>query len=461
MNEMILGASEFVVRSQRVLLHPQSSPQFASIHIRHEKIEGVYSERELPSALHALPVFDFKEKVISPGIVDTHAHINEPGRTDWEGFQTATRAAAAGGITTVVDMPLNSIPPTTTTMNLSEKLGAATGRCSIDFGLWGGVVPDNLADLRGLAEGGVRGCKAFLVESGVEEFPQVNEEQLRAAMIELKLLGLPLLAHAELDQGPAQEISQTEPHEYQSYLNSRPPSWECSAIQLLIRLCRETQCAVHIVHLSTAEALDDIRAAKKEGLPFTVETCPHYLAFCAEEIPEGATEYKCAPPIREKSNQDRLWKALIDGTIDLIVSDHSPCTPHLKLMDVGHFEKAWGGIAGLQFSFSVIWTEMKKRNIPLERILEWMCEGPARLAGLDSQKGKLEKGADADLMVWDPDQSFEVREEEILHRHAVTPYRGRVLFGKVEHTLLRGQWIYRDGEFLSSRPFGKYLVGES
>ncbi len=341
-------------------------------------------------------------------------HVNEPGRTEWEGFTTATRAAAAGGVTTLVDMPLNCIPVTTTGAALETKRAACANQLAVDVGFWGGVIPGNAGDLPGLARAGVLGCKAFLIHSGIDEFPNASEGDLRRAMPVLRGLGLPLLAHAELDvgaaapDGHAHADAHGDPRSYDAYLASRPRAWEDAAIRLLIALCRETGCAVHIVHLSSASSLPALRAAKDEGLPITVETCPHYLCFEAEAIPDGATHFKCAPPIREHENREALWRALGDGTIDLVISDHSPCTPALKVPERGDFQQAWGGIASLQLGLAAVWTEARRRGHGLADIAAWMSERPARLAGLAARKGRIAPGLDADLVVWDPDEEHVV-----------------------------------------------------
>ncbi len=439
---------EFSIQSRQVLLESRTPPRPALIRVKEGKIEGVLEK------LVNDPTFDLGDNLLMPGIVETHAHINEPGRTEWEGFETATKAAAAGGITTIVDMPLNSIPPTTSIDSLRKKNQAASGKCFIDYGFWGGLVRDNLKELDPMVDAGVCGFKAFLIDSGVPEFAWVREAELRAGMEKLARLRVPLLAHAEVDLGP--EDGPQDPRAYGHYLATRPPKWEVEAIRLLVRLCRETGCAVHIVHLSASDALCDIAAAKKEGLPVTVETCPHYLTFSAENIPEGATSFKCAPPIRGEKNREALWKGLEQGVIDLVVSDHSPCTPSLKRLDSGNFDQAWGGIAGLQFSLSVTWSEMNRRGIPLERIAAWMMERPAKLAGLENRKGKIAVGLDADLVEFDSRTEFQVAEGEVLHRHRLTPYLNRHLKGRVTRTWLRGELVFDRGNFPSA-PLGKEI----
>jgi allantoinase len=392
--------------------------------------------------------------------VDAHVHVNEPGRTEWEGYETATRAAAAGGVTTIVDMPLNSIPPTTTLAGFEEKLEAAKGKCTVDVAFWGGVVPGNTAELAPLIDRGVRGFKCFLIHSGVDEFPHVTESDLRIAMPEIARLDSVLLVHAEVE-GPidavAAEVAGMDHSAYHTFLLSRPAAAEVEAIQTMVRLCRETGCRVHIVHLSAAEALPVLRAAKAEGLPMTAETCPHYLTFAAEEIPDGATQFKCCPPVRPRENREKLWEAIADGTIDMIVSDHSPCTPHLKLIEQGDFLDAWGGIAALQFGLAVMWTNFKKRGFGLGDLTRLMSEGPATLAGLDDHKGKLMNGYDADIVVCDPDADFTISSEIILHRHKLTPYDGMKLLGVVKKTYVRGTEVHASSE-LDEAPSGK-LIG--
>lgn len=442
-----MSIPELIIRSQRVVTPDAVSP--ATVYLRAGVITKLSGWADVPPELGAA-LMDVGDAVVMPGLVDSHVHVNEPGRTAWEGFATATRAAAAGGVTTLVDMPLNSIPPTTSRAGFAAKLAAAEGQCWIDVAFWGGVVPGNTPELRPLIESGVRGCKCFLVPSGVDEFPHVCAEDLRAALPELAALGSVLLVHAEMP-GPIEraerDLADCDPQGYQTFLRSRPPASENEAVALMIELCRETGARVHIVHHSSAEALPLLRAARAEGLPLTVETCPHYLTFAAEDIPDSATHFKCCPPVRERANREQLWAALAEGVIDMVVSDHSPCTPALKLMDEGDFLAAWGGIASLQFGLPVMWTQARARGFGLRDLTRWMSEAPARLAGLDHRKGRLAAGYDADLVIWQPEAEFQVVPDGIHHRHKITPYSGLNLRGVVATTLVRGVKVYERGQF--------------
>jgi len=413
---------------------------------------------------HSLPssfagtIDDFDHLAILPGIVDTHVHVNEPGRTEWEGYETATHAAAAGGITTLVDMPLNCSPVTTTAQNLQEKLRALNGKLSVDCGFWGGVVPQSLNDLEELCRAGVLGVKSFLIDSGIDEFPEMGLGDLQMAMAILKDFEVPYLLHAELDSGEASEVEITP--EYQSFLASRPRSFENNAIEKILDLTEMTSCRTHIVHLSSSDALPMIQEARKRQVPISVETCPHYLVLSAEEIESGKTLYKCCPPIREAQNRELLWSGVQNGSIDFVVSDHSPCTPNLKLMESGDLDKAWGGISSLQFSFSLIWTEARERGLSLDSISKLMSLKTAWFCGLGDQKGSIAPGKQADLFVFDPDASFELQREGIFHRHPETPYLGRTLWGKVLRTYLRGEVVFDEGDFpRSSR--GRAILKES
>ncbi len=442
---------DLIIKSRRVLTPQGLRP--AAVLIKGERIQSV---QPYESFRAAGPVIDAGELAVMPGLVDTHVHLNDPGRAEWEGFATGTRAAAAGGITSLLDMPLNSKPVTTTAAALKLKMDATAGRLSVDCGFWGGVVPGNEEQLAPMVESGVFGFKCFLVPSGIDEFPNVAEADLRRAMPILARLGVPLLVHAELACTQPVLNEKGDPKCYSRYLDSRPKIWENRAIELMAGLSRETGCRVHVVHLSSAEALPIIAEARGRGAPLTVETCPHYLTFAAEEIPDGRTEFKCAPPIRETANRERLWKAFDEGLIDFVVSDHSPCTPELKELEKGDFSAAWGGIASLQLTLPALWTQAKQRDFGLEDIALWMSGNTSRFSGLGGRKGRLAAGFDADIVVWDPEASFTVEPSGILHRHKVTPYAGLSLQGKVSMTFLRGAQIYHDGSFPSG-PRGQIL----
>ena len=389
---------------------------------------------------------DIGESVLMPGIIDPHVHINEPGRTDWEGFNTATRSAAAGGITTLVDMPLNSSPVTTTADAFDKKLAATEGQLHVNGGFWGGIVPGNGPEIEKLIDKGVLGFKAFLTHSGIDEFPNVNESDLHLAMPIIARHQLPLLVHCELTSN-IQPTPAGNEQSYKNYLSSRPRQWEDDAIALMIRLCEQYQCRVHIVHLSSAGSIEQIRQARQKGLPITVETAQHYLYFNAEEIPDAQTAYKCAPPIREKENNEQLWQALQKGIIDFVATDHSPAPPAMKEINSGNLMKAWGGIASLQLALPVLWTAARKRNIPVANMASWLCEKPAILPGLQKSKGRIAKGFDADFVVWDPDKPFRVTAEALHHKHKITPYINQELYGVVEQTWLAGQLIFEQGSF--------------
>jgi allantoinase len=447
--------ADLVVRGRRVLT--SGGQRRASIHIRQGLITNISDFDDIPNDW---PVVEAGESVVMPGLVDTHVHINEPGRTEWEGFWTATQAAAASGVTTLIDMPLNSIPATTTADAYREKVAMAASGLWVDVGFWGGVVPGNASELHPLWDAGVFGFKCFLVPSGVPEFAHVTEPDLRAALPELAALAAPLLAHAELP-GPIDAALQcavagSSPRKYATWLASRPRESEDQAISLLLLLSREFKARVHVVHLSSSDAIVMLARAKHGLTNVTAETCPHYLTFASQEIADGATEFKCAPPIRERENRERLWAALGAGTIDLIASDHSPCPPEMKGREEGDFFRAWGGIASLQISLAAVWTEARARGYALTQVVRWMCEGPARLAGLQGKKGALAVGCDADLVLFNPDAKFRVDPERLYHRHKLSPYAGRELAGVVEATFVRGQKVFERGAF-AAVPAGHVL----
>jgi len=453
-----MPTADLILRGRNVAVedHGETIVRPASIHVRDGVIIEVAGFDEVPDGGSFETVSD--DSVIMSGLVDSHVHINEPGRTDWEGFVTATRAAAAGGVTTLVDMPLNSIPPTTTRAGFEAKLTAAADSCFVDVGFWGGVVPGNTEELSGLRGMGVVGFKCFLIHSGVDEFPNVTEKDLRSAMPELSRLSSVLIVHAELP-GPIDAAccdTSSSSVRYETFLNARPRAAENDAVELMIRLSREFGTRVHIVHHSSADALPMLRAAKDSGVKLTAETCPHYLYFAAEQIPDRATQFKCCPPIREQENQEQLWGALADGTIDMVVSDHSPCPPNLKCFEEGDFMKAWGGISSLQFRLPIIWTAASRRGHSLADLTRWLCAAPAELVGFENRKGKLATGYDADIVIWNPNREFRVEPEIIHHRHRITPYQGEALNGVVQKTFLRGRKIYDGGEFFGE-PSGELL----
>jgi allantoinase len=429
--------------SKRVILPEGTVP--ATLLIESGKIAKVILDK-LPSTKE-LPVRNLGDSVIMPGLIDCHVHINEPGRTDWEGFDTATAAAAAGGITTLVDMPLNSSPVTTNTTAFTEKLLAAKDKILVNCGFWGGIVPSNIDQLEPLIKAGVLGFKVFLTHSGIDEFPNTPLKKLEKSLPLLAQYNLPLLVHAELDSPHNdQSLLEEDNYSYQAYLASRPKKWEDEAIHALIKLCEKYRVRIHIVHLSSADALEAIRAARKAGLPLTVETCPHYLYFSAEKINDGDTRFKCAPPIRDAENNQQLWDALVNGDIDFIATDHSPAPPEIKELNSGNLKEAWGGISSLQFSLPVIWTLAQQRKSSLDQVSKWMSKTPADFLGL-TNKGCIREGADADLVIWSPEKKMKVSPANIKFRHKATPYEGEMLSGVVEETWVSGEIIYDRGAF--------------
>ncbi|MFE9259046.1 allantoinase AllB [Streptomyces sp. NPDC006879] len=440
---------QLVLRSTRVIT-PEGT-RAASVAVTDGKIVAVLPyQAAVPQGAR---LEDLGDDVLLPGLVDTHVHVNDPGRTAWEGFWTATRAAAAGGVTTLLDMPLNSLPPTTTVDHLATKRDVARAKAHIDVGFWGGALPSNVKDLSPLHEAGVFGFKCFLSPSGVEEFPELNQEQLAQSLAEIAGFGGLLIVHAE-DPHHLQSAPQNPGPSYADFLASRPRDAENTAIENLISQARRLNARVHVLHLSSSDALPLIAAAKREGVQITVESCPHFLTLTAEEVPDGATEFKCCPPIREASNQDALWAGLADGTIDCIVSDHSPCTEDLKNFETGDFATAWGGISSLQLGLPAIWTEARRRGKSLEDVVRWMAAAPARLAGL-AHKGAIEAGRDADFAVLAPDETFTVDPAVLHHRNQITAYAGRTLYGVVKSTWLRGRRICDRGTL--TEPTGRLL----
>jgi allantoinase len=453
---MSSGSPDLILRSRRVVTPEGLRP--AGILVKAGVIVEIVDG---DASLENCAIEDAGNLVVMPGLVDSHVHLNDPGHSDWEGFETGTKAAAVGGFTTLVDMPLNSLPVTTTVEALHAKVAAASGNQWVDCGFYAGLLPSNSRAIEPLIQAGVLGVKAFLIHSGLDEFPNAAEIDLRAAMPAIARHGLPLLIHAELavpSASSSNDIARKHtPRSYAHYLASRPPAWELAAIELMIKLCKEFQCRVHIVHLSAAAAVPLLRAARQQGLPITVETCPHYLFFAAAEISDGDTRFKCAPPIRERENREQLWDALNEGVIDFIASDHSPCPPEMKRLDAGDFRNAWGGIASLQFGLSIIWTAARPRGLSIHNVSEWMSRRPAKFLGLGGRKGAIAKGYDADFVIWNPEATFTLSSEMIHHRHKVTPYTGQTLFGVVEKTFLRGIEIYERDSFLLG-PMGRTIL---
>lgn len=443
-------SSILALKSTQVVINGSLTP--AQIIIENGKITEIADYQ----AKIAVTAEDLGYQVIMPGLVDTHVHINEPGRTEWEGFNTGTQSAAAGGITCVVDMPLNCTPVTTSADALKQKLDSLAGQLWIDCGFWGGVVPDSLDDLDELIKAGVLGVKSFTIHSGIDDFPKVDQRHLAQAINILAKYNVPYLIHAELDS------QEKEPPEigdkYQSFLKSRPKSWENDAIDMMIDLAEKAKSQgvlgkIHIVHLSSAEALPAIQSAQQRGLQLSAESCPHYLTLFAEDIPDGKTLFKCCPPIREQQNREQLWEGLADGTISFIVSDHSPCTPTLKHIDSGDIENAWGGISSLQFGLSIIWSEAQQRGYSLLDVVNWMATEPANFAGLGHRKGKIACGYDADIVIFDAEATYQIDPKMIKYRHKITPYEGRKVRGVVKRTYVRGELVYRDNQLLG-KPIG-------
>ena len=439
-----------IIQGQRVVCPDGERP--ASLQIQDGVIVGM---GPYDAARVGAGVVDAGSLVVSPGVVDCHVHINEPGRTEWEGFETATRAAAAGGVTAVVDMPLNSIPPTTSVDGLRAKREAAQGRCQVDVGFWGGLVPANAGEpdeLAALVEAGVRGFKGFLVPSGVDEFPAIDEAGLRRAMPVLARLNVPLLVHAEWPD--RLRTSSGDPRRYRTYLATRPPEAETAAVELMIRLASEFGTRTHIVHVSAAKTVDVLERARQAGVLISGETCPHYLTFTADDVPDGATQFKCAPPIRETADREALWSALRGGALQMVVTDHSPAPPSMKC--AGDFMSSWGGIASLELSLAAVWTAARARGFSVMDLAAMMSANPAALAGLGGRKGSLAVGHDADVTIWDPDASSVVEPERMYQRHKITPYAGTTLSGRVHATFVRGERVW-DGQGFAATPRGELV----
>lgn len=419
----------------------------AAVLVEGERIRGIVPAEQVPADAN---VKNFNDAAILPGLVDSHVHINDPGRADWEGFETATRSAAAGGYTTLVDMPLNCLPATINVEALAAKRAAARNRCRVDWMAWGGVVANNSRDIEPLVAKGVAGFKCFLVHPGIDGFTMVTEPELRTALPQIARTGLPLLVHAEIPgpiESATEKLAGADWTNYKTYLQSRPQEAELLAIRMLLVLCREYEFRLHIVHLSASAALSELRTARSDGLPLSVETCPHYLHFAAETIPDGGTIFKCAPPIRSRENCERLWEGLHDGTIDLVATDHSPCPVEMKKLAEGNFRSAWGGIASLSMALPVMNTEANKRGFLLNDVTRWMAEAPAKLAGCDARKGRIAAGYDADFVVFEPESEFVVSVDRLHYRHPISPYLGEKLRGVVKATYLRGKLVFSGGEF--------------
>ncbi len=452
----VTESRELYVVGDRVLCDGELRPR--AIHIVGGQIRALTEPAAVPTGA---PRLDAGSLVVLPGVVDTHVHINDPGRESWEGFETATRAAAKGGVTTLCDMPLNSVPSTISLEALHAKARALEGRAHVDVGLTGGVVPQNPGALKDLFAEGVLAFKCFLAESGVEEFSHVNEAELRVGMRILAEVGAPLFVHAELP-GPLDEAARAiaralDPRAYATFLASRPRTAEDAAVELVVRVSRETRARAHIVHLSSSDALALVLRAKESGVPLTAETCPHYLTFAAEDVPDGATAFKCCPPVRERENGDKLWEALRSGVLDQVVTDHSPSTVDLKCSGSGDFMRAWGGISSLQLGLAAVWTEARARGFSLAQVSHLLSAAPAALVGLTGRKGAIAVGCDADLCFFDPEGAFSVAAAELEHKNKLTPYDGRSLTGRVVRTLLRGETIYEEGALLG-RPHGAWLT---
>ncbi|WP_366180661.1 allantoinase AllB [Actinomyces timonensis] len=433
-------AHDLVVTANRAVLPDGIRP--AAVVIDGERITAVVEPGTAPIARERIEVPD--DHVLMPGLVDSHVHINEPGRTQWEGYETATRAGLAGGVTTILDMPLNSSPPTVSVASLELKEEAARGKLSVDVGLWGGAVPGNTAELAPLWERGVFGFKCFTAHSGIDEYGFLGYDGVREALGELARVDAPLIVHAE-DPGVLASAPQEIGRDYAGYLRSRPDAAETAAISAVIEAARATGARIHILHLASAQALPLIRAAKEEGLRITAETCPHYLTFAAEQIPDGATEYKCAPPIRSEANRRELWAGLLDGTIDHVASDHSPCTIDLKRQGTGDFSQAWGGVASVQLGPAAVWSAGAEFGATLSDLARWYGWAPAATFSIPG-KGAIAVGNDADLIVLDPEAAFTVDVTALEHRNPISPYQGRELRGVVNRTILRGRSVDRDSK---------------
>ncbi len=445
--------TEFLIYSKRCFLI--NFFKEATIHIKSDTIYNIY---EGYHEVENKPILDYADLIVMPGIIDAHVHINEPGRTDWEGFDTATKAAAIGGITTLIEMPLNASPVTTTAKAFKIKQQASANKLHVNCGFYGGIIPINANDIEALIKSGVFGIKGFLTHSGIDEFPKVTREHLEAIAPILKKYNIPLLLHCELSDTNVPKVE--NPKSYQEYLHSRPQHWETNAIDLALDIQKKFDIKVHIVHLSTSEGIERINQRKQITDKLTVETCAHYLFFNAEDIPDASPIYKCAPPIREKANNDLLWDYLLNNGFNFLSSDHSPAPPERKQLEQGDFFKAWGGISGLQFTLPLLYSEGQQRGLALEKLICLLTKNPAKFLGLEYQKGKLQEGFDADITVWDDNQEFTITEEIIHHKHKATPYLGQTLFGKVIHTFVNGVHVVKNSE-LNTLTVGKLLLKDN
>lgn len=448
---------DLVIRGRRILTTAGIAAR--EVGVRGGKIVAI---EPLGNGLAGAEVIELADdETLLPGLVDTHVHVNEPGRTEWEGWASATAAAAAGGVTTIVEMPLNGIPPTTGEPGVRARREALAGVARVDVALWGGLVSADPEPLATLAALGVAGLKCFLCPSGVPEFPHIGETELDATLPVLRSLGLPLLAHAESPAALARAAvaagADADPREHATWLASRPAAAEEEAIDLLVRLARKHRARVHVVHVSSRGGAERIARARAEGIPVSGETCPHYLAFTAAEVPAGATAYKCAPPIREGAHRDALWAALGEGTLEMVASDHSPCPPAMKALEEGDFLRAWGGIASLELLLPAVWTGAAARGIGAANVMRWLSESPAALAGLTARKGRIAPGCDADFVLWDDQATFTVDPRWLHHRHPVTPWAGRRLRGVVRQAWLRGRLVYDRDRGFPGTPGGTFL----
>jgi len=442
--------NNFLIYSQRCFINNQFVE--VTLHIKNDKIHQIFNGCHY---LDNIPLLDYSNLIVMPGIIDAHVHINEPGRDHWEGFETATKAAAIGGVTTLIEMPLNASPVTTTSEAFHIKQTASNNKLHVNCGFYGGIIPTNSDNIEDLIKAGVFGIKGFLTHSGIDEFPNVNKTHLEAIAPILKAYNIPLLLHCELSDTNVPEVN--NPKSYQEYLHSRPQHWETNAIDLALDIQDTFDIKVHIVHLSASEGLERITERKQKTHKLTVETCSHYLYFNAENIPDASPIYKCAPPIREKENNNLLWNAVLNGDFNFLASDHSPAPPERKQLESGDFFKAWGGISGLQFTLSLLYCEGRQRGLTLEKLIPLLTKNPAQFLGLEQQKGKLQEGFDADITVWNPDETFTITEESIQHKHKTTPYLNETLFGKVIHTFVNGVQVVENSK-LKTLKQGRLLL---